>query len=114
MGGQVAQHPDLALSERIYQSGPVNTRNRRLARRHLRMPLWSPGWPAALHWKQAEDLGGQRGVLGAVQGVSLQQPRRGVDEEGQENAIGLGGIERALKRASGGGRVAERVPGDGL
>jgi hypothetical protein len=37
-----------------------------------------------------------------------------VQQEYQQRAIGLGEIERALQGEPGGGRVAERVPGDRL
>ena len=53
-------------------------------------------------------------MFGAVPGVALQQPRRTVDEEREEHAIGLGDIEGTLERAPGGGPVAECVPDDRL
>ena len=51
---------------------------------------------------------------GAVPGMALEQARRGLEQEQQERAVGLGQIERALQGALGGARVAERVPGDRL
>jgi hypothetical protein len=47
-----------------------------------------------------------------VPGMALQQPRRGVQQERQEHAVGLGQIERPFQRALGGGMIAERVPGN--
>ncbi|HEX6522663.1 MAG TPA: hypothetical protein VF070_22040 [Streptosporangiaceae bacterium] len=46
--------------------------------------------------------------------MTLQQPRRPVDEKREENAIGFGRVEGAFDRAPGGGLVTERVPGDRL
>ena len=58
--------------------------------------------------------GDQGGVRGALPGVALEQARRGVQQEPQQRAVGFGQVQRALKGAPGGGRVAERVPGDRL
>ena len=68
-------------------------------------PSWRPG-------KEAQDLGDQRSVRGALPGMSLEQLRRGVDQELNERAVGLGDIERPLKGPAGGAGVAERVLGD--
>ena len=65
-------------------------------------------------WKQAEDLGDQGRVLGAVPGVALEQPRSRVDEEREQYKVGCGQVQRALQGACGGGRVAERIPGHRL
>jgi hypothetical protein len=40
--------------------------------------------------------------------------RRGIDQERDEQVVGLGGIQRAPEGAPGGGLVAERVAGDRL
>ena len=53
-------------------------------------------------------------MCGAVPGVALEQARRGLEQEEQQQAVGLGQIERALQGPLGGGWVAERVPGDRL
>ncbi len=50
----------------------------------------------------------------ALPGVTLEQARRGVQQERQQGAVGLGDLERALQGASGGGSVAQRVHGDRL
>ena len=49
-----------------------------------------------------------------VPGVALEQARRGVQQERQQHAVGLGDIERALQGALGGAGITERVPGDRL
>ena len=95
VGGQVAQHPDLAFAERL-------ERRLRCGGRRRRRPSG----------QQAADLGDQGGVRGAVPGLALEQRRAGVQQERQERAVGLGEIERALQGAVGGAGVAERVPGD--
>ena len=53
-------------------------------------------------------------MAGVLPGLTLEQPRRRVDEEREQHAVRLGGIERALKGASGGVLVAEGVPRDRL
>jgi hypothetical protein len=61
---QVAQHADLAVAER------------------LEGRLWSCGARRGRPSRQeAEDLGDQGGVRGAVPGVLLEQTRRGVQQE---------------------------------
>ena len=54
---------------------------------------------------QAEDLSDQGRVLGAVPGVPLEQPRRRLDKERRQRAVGLGQIQRAFESPAGGGRV---------
>jgi hypothetical protein len=46
--------------------------------------------------------------------MALEQARRGMEQERPERPLGLGQVQRALEGAPGGGRVAERVPGDRL
>jgi hypothetical protein len=46
-------------------------------------------------------------------GVALEQ-RCGMQQEGQEHAVGLGEVKRALQRMRGGAGVAERVAGGRL
>ena len=53
-------------------------------------------------------------MRGALPGVALEQPRRRVQQEREDRAVGLGEIEGALQGAPGGGLVAERVAGDRL
>ena len=95
--GQVAQHAEFAVAQRLEQ--PLRPGGRR--RGH------SSG-------EQAADLHEQRGVRGAVPGVALEEARRGMEQERPERAVGLRQVQRALEGAPGGGRVAERVPGDRL
>jgi hypothetical protein len=63
---------------------------------------------------QAEDLGDQRGVGGAVPGVALEQGGRGTPQEIPDRPFGLGQIERPLQGLLGRSLVAERVPDDRL
>jgi hypothetical protein len=42
--------------------------------------------------------------------MALEQPRRGVQQERQDHAVGLGQIERPFQGPFGGAGVAERVP----
>ena len=51
---------------------------------------------------------------GAVPGVALEQPRSRLEQERHQRAVGLGHIQCPLHGASGGGRVAECLPGDRL
>jgi hypothetical protein len=51
-------------------------------------------------------------VCGAMPGMPLEQLRHLVDEERQENTIGLGGIKRAFEGVLRGGRFAGRVACD--
>ena len=46
--------------------------------------------------------------------MTLEQSRRGVEQEREQQAFRLGEIEGALEGAPGGGPVAERVAGDRL
>jgi len=64
--------------------------------------------------QQAEDVGDQGGVGGALPGMALKQTRRGIQQEQEQRAVGFGQIERALQGTPGGSRVAERVLGDRL
>src|SRR6476646_11198088 len=48
---------------------------------------------------------------GALPGVALKQLRHWVQQEREEQAIGLGEIERSLEGVSGRLPLAERVPG---
>jgi len=97
LGRQVAQYAEFAAAERFEQRPRPGGRRRG--------PV--PG-------QQAEDLGDQGGVRGALAGAALEQVRRGIQQEPQQRTIGFGQVERALDGAGGGGRVAERVPGDRL
>ena len=97
VGRQVAQHADLAVAERLERRPRPGGRRRG--------PV--PG-------QQVQDLGDQGGVRGALPGLALEQVRCRVQQEPQQRAVGLGQIQRALQGAPGGGRVAERVPGDRL
>ena len=54
------------------------------------------------------------GVRGAQPAVALEQARGAVEQEREEQALGLGEIEGTLEGAPGGARVAERVAGDRL
>jgi hypothetical protein len=51
---------------------------------------------------------------GAVPGVAIEQGRRRLEHEEQQQAVGLSQIERGLQGLLGGGWVAQRVPGDSL
>jgi len=46
--------------------------------------------------------------------MPLEQRRGGIQEERQEDAVGLGDIQRSLQDTSGGGLVAQRVAGSCL
>ena len=86
VGWQVAQHPDLAVAERLE-----------------RRP-W-PGSPrrGPVPGQQVEDLSDQGGMRSALPGLALEQARRGVQQEPQQRAVGFGEIERALQGAPCGG-----------
>jgi hypothetical protein len=90
------QHADLTLAQRV---------------EHRPRPGGRRGLVAG---QQVADLRQQGGVRGALPGVPLEQVRRGVQQEPQQRPVGFGEIERALEGVSGGGPVAERVPGDRL
>jgi hypothetical protein len=60
------------------------------------------------------DLGDQGGMGGAVLGVAVEQARRGMQQERQQQAVGFGQVQRAFQSAVGGAGVAERIPGDRL
>src|SRR6185312_1362776 len=115
VGRQISQYPDLALAQRLSQP------------RGLYQPGgYPPKTPPILEWlpappdphgpscKQAEDLGGQGRVLGAVPGVTLEQRLSRMDEEREEHEVGLGQVQRTLYCAPGSARVAERVARDRL
>jgi hypothetical protein len=51
---------------------------------------------------------------GGTPGAAVEQARRGMQQERQQQAVGLGQIQRAFQSAVGGAGVAERVPGDRL
>jgi hypothetical protein len=44
--------------------------------------------------------------------MTIQQAWRGIQREYQQDAVGLGQVERAFQGTPGGGRVAECLPGD--
>jgi len=78
VGGQVAQHPDLAAAERIKQRPRRGPRRERVA------------------GLQVHDPGDQGGVCGALPGVALEQGRRWVQQEPQQRTLGFGLVERLL------------------
>ena len=46
--------------------------------------------------------------------LAIEQFGRGIDQEREEQALGLGEVEGPLEGTPGGARVAERVAGDRL
>jgi hypothetical protein len=97
VGRQVAEHVQLAVAQRLPRRLRVGGR-----------------WGGPVSREQAEDVGDQGGVRGALPGLALEQARRRVQQEHDQDAVGSGHVERALQGAPGGGRVAERVAGDRL
>jgi len=95
IGRQIAQDARLAFGQ-----GPAQQV------RGVPSPLRCPSG------QQVEDLRDQRRVRGATPPVPLQQPGGWVEEERDEQALGLGEIERALQRGLGLIGVAERIAGD--
>src|SRR5262249_59051088 len=85
-----------------------------MAQRLARRPGFGARRRRSLADQEAEDLGDQGGVGGDVPGVALEQARRGVQQEQRERGVRFGEVERAFQGMPGGGRVAERVPGDRL
>ena len=53
-------------------------------------------------------------MRGALRRVPREQVGRGMQQEPQQRPVGFSEIERALQGIPGGGRGAERVPGDRL
>jgi hypothetical protein len=53
-------------------------------------------------------------VGGTVPGVALEQAWRRVQQEGQQQTVRLGQVQRALQSTVGGTGVAERIPGNRL
>ncbi len=64
--------------------------------------------------QQAEDVGDQGGVGGALPGMTLEQAWGGVQQERRHRAIGFGQVQSALQGVPSGGRAAERAAGDRL
>ena len=81
VGRQVAQHPQLAVAQRLQQ---------RLQRGGPPGEL-APG-------EQAEDVADQGGVRGALPGVALKEIRGGAQQENCQRAVGFGTC-RARSRA---------------
>jgi hypothetical protein len=102
-GGQVAQDAGLSLAERLA---------------HASCPAGRCGGGGCLGQarpsEQAQDVGDEGAVRGAVTGMALEQIRRRMEEERHEQAVGLSEIQSPLKSALGGGRVAEHAPRDRL
>ncbi len=101
LGGQVAQHPDFALAERLEQAP-------------LHCPLVAVRCRGLPPGQRVKDLGDLGGVGGAQPAVCVEQPRRGVFQEREQQAFRLGEIEGALQGAPRGARIAERVAADRL
>jgi|HubBroStandDraft_1064217.scaffolds.fasta_scaffold13118_2 hypothetical protein len=97
MGRQVAQHADFALAERF--------------ERRLRPGGQPRGRPSG---QQADDLGDQGGVGGALPELALDQVRRRVQQERQQPAVRFGKVECALEGAPGSAGIPKRVLGDRL
>jgi hypothetical protein len=98
-GREVAEHAGLGLAERLEEAAdPVGSG---------RCGRLSPG-------QQVQDRGDQGGMRGPGPALALEQLRRRVDQKREDQPFRAGEIEGALKRAAGGPRVAERVPGDRL
>jgi hypothetical protein len=102
-GGQVAQDAGLGLAERLAHA-------LRLADRCGGADRLRQARPS----DQGQDLGDEGGVRGAAPGMALKQFRRRMEEEGHEQAVGLGEIQSPLKSTPGGGRIAEQAPRDRL
>jgi hypothetical protein len=95
---QVAQDADLAVGERVF--GALCPRALGLGRGRLR--------------EQIEDPGDERGVDGVSAALSLQQSRRGVQEERQHHAVGLSELQGAFEGTLGSTGIALGFPGHGL
>jgi hypothetical protein len=102
-GRQVTQDAGLSLAERLAHASRPAGRCGGAGRSRQARPS-----------EQAQDVGDEGAVRGAVPGLALEQLRRRMEEERHEQAVGLGEIQSQLKIALGGGRVAEHAPRDRL
>jgi hypothetical protein len=109
---RVHRHIKLAGDLRRGQAGLQEAQDAglRLAERVGQLLCWARGrrrWrPAA---QGVDDLPDQRGVRGALPGMAFQQLGRRVQQEREEQPVGLGEVERSLEGASGRLSLTARV-----
>ena len=88
----------------------------RTGKPHIQQLLPHPPGPCTMPRRgpvpgeQAEDLGDQRGVGGAVLGLAFQQGRHRVQQEPQQRAVGLGQVQGALQGPAGCALVLPFLP----